>query len=109
MTCPICGSDGKCVETRPKEGWVYRRYKCVEEGHKFKSCEIPLLDVPDGVPGRPANEEPVIVHTQSQGKEKFTVNPIVINGKTLTPADIRDRLAFPWKYANKKERTDAEN
>ena len=39
MICPDCGSDSRVMITRRISGSVYRKRKCVAQGHEFETNE----------------------------------------------------------------------
>lgn len=46
MNCPKCGHDVvSCIDSRPRNGTIYRRRKCMECGHRFSTLEISLDDM----------------------------------------------------------------
>ena len=40
MTCPVCDSDTKVIDTRCHDDSVYRRRMCKECGYRFNTIEI---------------------------------------------------------------------
>lgn len=52
MICPADNTKLKCVDTRQREGYVSRTYKCLKCGGRFYSAEL-LRD--EGTPGRQLN------------------------------------------------------
>lgn len=46
MNCPKCNHDVvSCIDSRPRNGTIYRRRKCLKCGYRFSSAEISLEDL----------------------------------------------------------------
>lgn len=46
MNCPECGFGGVgCVDSRPKNGTVYRRRRCLNCDYRYSTIEISLEDM----------------------------------------------------------------
>lgn len=54
MNCTKCGHDVvSCIDSRPKNGTIYRRRKCLQCGYRFSSVEVSL----EALEGYKANEK----------------------------------------------------
>lgn len=42
MTCPVCNSKTKTIETQPQEDCVCRRRECLECHYRFTTIELDL-------------------------------------------------------------------
>lgn len=40
-TCDVCATAVRNIETRPREGYRFRQYRC-EQGHRYATVEIPI-------------------------------------------------------------------
>ena len=46
MFCPKCKSTQVlCTDSRPVDGFVYRRRGCLACGHRFSTYEVPLAEL----------------------------------------------------------------
>jgi transcriptional regulator NrdR family protein len=57
MKCEKCGSDTKVRESRPREGTIRRRRRCVKCSHKFTTEEVIIIPVQKPKP-KPAPKKP---------------------------------------------------
>ena len=49
MPCPICKSSAKCLDSRQRDGFTYRRYKCDSDlKHRWTTVEIVAVDSSSG-------------------------------------------------------------